>query len=68
MDSRLSEHCDLDTDAKITFYRNRDEELVRYFSEKEDFTFCNNIQGLLLARGLPKCNSVDWCLFIDSSE
>ena len=66
--SRLSDHRVLDSDAKITFYRSRDEELIRYFSEEDDFVFCNNIQDLLSAMGLPKYNPDEWRLFIDSSK
>lgn len=66
--SRLSEHRVLDSEAKITFYRNRDKEFIQYFSEEDDFVFCNNIQGLLKAMGLPEYNPDDWRLFIDSSK
>lgn len=65
--SRLSELHVLDSEAKITSYRNRDEEL-NYFSEEDDFVFCNNIENLLSAIGLPKYISDEWRLFIDSSK
>ena len=66
--SRLSEHRVLDSEAKITFYRNRDKEFIQYFSEEDDFVFCNNIQGLLSAMGLPEYNPDEWRLFIDRSK
>ena len=67
--SSLSEHRVLDAEAKILFYRNRDEKLICYFSEEDDdFLFCNNIEGLLSAMGLPKYNPDEWRLFIDSSK
>ncbi|KAI6656198.1 hypothetical protein LOD99_1531 [Oopsacas minuta] len=44
---RLSEHHVLHSEARITYYRRRDEELIRYFSEEGGFVFCNNIPGLL---------------------
>lgn len=37
--SRLSQHHVLDSEAKITFYRNRDEELICYFSKKTTLCF-----------------------------
>ncbi|KAI6651318.1 hypothetical protein LOD99_5284 [Oopsacas minuta] len=54
--SRLSEHHVLHSEAKITYYRRRDEELIRYFSEEGGFVFCNNISGLLSAMGVSKYN------------
>ena len=35
--SHFSEHRVLDSEAKITFYRRREGELIRYFSEEENF-------------------------------
>ncbi|KAI6647738.1 hypothetical protein LOD99_8579 [Oopsacas minuta] len=58
--SRLSE-------AKITYYRRRDEELNRYFSEG-GFVFCDLIPGLLSAIGLSQYNPNEWRLFIDNSK
>ncbi|KAI6648704.1 hypothetical protein LOD99_7930 [Oopsacas minuta] len=66
--SRLSEHHVLHSEAKITYYRCRDEELIRYFSEEGGFVFCSNIPGLLSAMGLPQYNRNEWHLFIDSSK
>lgn len=40
LDSHLNKHRVLDSKAKITFYSNRDEELVSYFSEEDNFVFC----------------------------
>ena len=66
--SRLSEHFVLDSEARITFYRKRDEILIHYFSEEENFVYCNNIKGLLLAMGLPHYYPDEWRLFIDRSK
>ena len=66
--SRLSVHFVLDSEARITFYRKRDEILIHYFSEEENFVYCNNIKGLLLAMGLPHYNPDEWRLFIDNSK
>ena len=41
--SRLGEQGILDSGTKITFYRDRDDLLIRFFSMKDDFVYCNNI-------------------------
>ena len=66
--SRLGEHGVLDSGTKITFYRNRDDLLLRFFTMEDDFVFCNNIPGFLAEMGLLKYNSDEWRLFIDSSK
>ena len=66
--SRLGEHGVLDSGTKITFYRNRDDLLLRFFTMEDDFAFCNNIPGLLAEMNLSKYNSDEWRLFIDSSK
>ena len=35
---------------------------------KDDFAYCNNIQGLFSEMGLPEYNPDEWRLFIDSSK
>ena len=40
--SRLGEHGVLDSGTKITFYRNRADLLLRFFTLEDDFVFCNN--------------------------
>ncbi|KAI6653918.1 hypothetical protein LOD99_3094 [Oopsacas minuta] len=42
--SRLSEHHVLHSEAKITYYRRRDEEFIRYFSEEGGFVFVITFQ------------------------
>ena len=66
--SRLGEHGVLDSGTKITFYRNRDDLLLRFFTMEDDFVFCNDIPGLRAEMGLSKYNSDEWRLFIDSSK
>ena len=55
--SRLGEHGVLDSGTKITFYRSRDDLLLRFFTMEDDFVFCNNIPGLFAEMGLSKYNS-----------
>lgn len=66
--SRLGQHGILDSEARVTFYRHRDEILNQYFSEEDGLVFCNNIAGLLTAMGLPEYKPEAWRLFIDSSK
>ena len=54
--SRLGEHGILDSGTKITFYLDRDDLLIRFFTMKDNFVYCNNIQGLLSEMGLPEYN------------
>ena len=66
--SRLGEHDILDSETKITFYRVRDDLLIRFFTMEDDFAYCNNIQGLLSEMSLPEYNLDEWRLFIDCSK
>ena len=66
--SRLVEHDVVDSGTKITFYCNRDDLLLRFFTMEDDFVFCNNIPGLLAEMGLSKYNSDEWRLFIVCSK
>ena len=68
MASRVVEHGILDSGTKITFYRDRDDLLIGFFTMENDFVHCNNIQGLLSEMGLPEYNRDKWRLFIDSSK
>ena len=54
--SRLGEHGILDSGTKITFYRDRNDLLIRFFTMEDDFVYCNSIQGLLSEMSLPECN------------
>ena len=66
--SRLGEHGVLDSGTKNTFYRNRDDLLLRFFTTEDDFVFYNNIPSLLAEMGLSKYDLNEWRLFIDSSK
>ena len=55
-------------DTKVSFYRNRETEFLQYFTSEDDFVYCHNVKELLLAMGMPKYESTDWRLFIDSSK
>ena len=66
--SHIGEHGILDWETKITFYRDRDDLLIRFFTMEDDFVFCNNSEDLLSEMSLPKYNLDEWRLFIDSSK
>jgi hypothetical protein len=66
--SRLKERNLVTPDTNISVYRRREKNLVSFFSEANDFVFCNNISGLIAAMGLHNYDSKDWRLFIDLSK
>ena len=65
----LGEHDILDSETKITISSTWiDDLLLRFFTTKDDFVYCNNIPGVLPKMGLSACNSDEWRLFIDNSK
>ena len=52
----------------MTFYRNKEKDLLQYFSEEENLIDCNNIPNLINELGTVKYNPNDCRLFIDSSK
>ena len=66
--SRLQEKNLLKPDTSVTFYRNREAELRKYFHSDGQLVYCADVEGLLLALGLPAYRSSEWRLFIDSSN
>ena len=69
LDSRLRKHGFLHSDARATIYRRKNEALIQYFSEKDDF--CNNVKEHFLSVGLTnltKCKPNEWPLFNDSCK
>jgi DNA gyrase/topoisomerase IV subunit B len=49
--SRLKEKNLLEPDVKVTFYREREKELLSYFVEEDNLVFCNDIENLLIKMG-----------------
>ena len=66
--SRLNEKNVLASGTKITFYRNRQKNLLPFFSENNQLVFCNDVEGLLKEMGLSGYVPNEWHLFIDSSK
>lgn len=65
--SRLKEWNFLEKDTKISYYRNRNKDLMKYFTKKDLLCSCCNVNGLMAALGIDY-NASDWRLFIDSSK
>jgi hypothetical protein len=66
--SRLLERNLLQPETKVTFYRRRERELLKFFSCADEIVFCCDIGGLLIHMGLQKYDPNHWRLFIDSSK
>ena len=54
--------------TSVSFYRNREAELRKYFHSDGQLVYCTDVEGLLLFMGIPAYDSLDWRLFIDSSK
>ena len=65
--SRLQEWNLLAQGTKISVYRDRHEDLVKFFDKDGSLCFCKDINGLFDALGC-EYDSQDWRLFIDSSK
>ena len=66
--SRLNDQNFLQQGTKITFFKTRDDEFLRFFEELPDFVFCIDIPSLLLQLGVNEYKPEEWRLFIDSSK
>lgn len=66
--SRLKEKKCLSSGTKVTFYRKREKDLLQFFQSENDIVFCSDVQGLILAMGLPEYKPNEWRLFIDSCK
>ena len=66
--SRLQEKHLLKAGTSVLFYRNREENLRKYFQFDGQLVYCTDVEGLLLVMGLSLYRSNDWRLFIDSSK
>ena len=66
--SRLKEKNLLEDSVRISFYRNRHQEFLPFFSEKNDLVYCTDDIPLLHNLGVSQYEAKDWRLFIDSSK
>lgn len=66
--SRLKEKNLLYPGTKITYYRNREKDLLPFFSQDNNLVYCNDVKGLLEKMDLLEYIPDQWRLFIDSSK
>ena len=66
--SRLNDKNLLQDGTKVTFYRHRENDLLKYFATEKDFVYCNDVSGLLNAMGVTSYDPKEWWLFLDSSK
>ena len=66
--SRLHQKNLLCPPTKISYYRDREHDLLPYFAQRENCVSCCNIEGLLKELGLKTYDANEWRLFIDSSK
>ena len=66
--SRMQEKNLFHPDTSVTFFRKREEELLKYFIYEDGLVFCNDIHHLPLDLGLREYKPEEWRLFIDSSK
>ncbi|CAG9794568.1 unnamed protein product [Diatraea saccharalis] len=50
--SRLKERNLVTKETKIYYYRTREQNLLKYFAEEDDFVFCKDVPGLMAAMAL----------------
>ncbi|KAI6651782.1 hypothetical protein LOD99_5029 [Oopsacas minuta] len=65
--SRLNDKNLLHPGTKITYYRNREQSLLPYFSNDNSLVWCNDVGGLLGEMGVQEYRPNEWRLLIDSS-
>lgn len=65
--SQLKEWNLVQKDVKVSYFRNREQPFLSYFSREEGLVFCDNADGLLRQLCFSH-KSEDWRLFIDSSK
>ena len=65
---KLKEKNILSDSARISFFRNRHQEYLHFFSTVKALVYCADIAQLLLKLGVPQYEPKDWRLFIDSSK
>jgi hypothetical protein len=66
--SRLNEKNLVDDSVRVSYFRTRERIFVNFFSEENQFVYCNDIPGLLSELGVGTYNPAEWRLFLDSSK
>lgn len=66
LESRLKERNLLAEGTTFYWYRNREKNFLKFFSQHESLIFYNNVAGVMKLLGLANYKADDWRLFIDS--
>ncbi len=66
--SRLKERNLLLPGTKITIYRKRHEEFLKFFASNDSMVYCNDIKGLMSLYKTDMYEPANWRIFIDSSK
>jgi hypothetical protein len=66
--SRLREKNMLASGVKFSWYRNREREFRKYYTQEDQLVFCTDISNLLHQLGQGEYDPTTWRLFIDSSK
>jgi len=64
MASRLQEKHLLHPGTNITFYRNREQDIFRFFTSNDGLVYFHDLKSLLEAMGLTQYKYEEWTLFI----
>ena len=64
--SRLNDKNLLQDGTMVTFYRHRENELLKHFATEKDFVYCNDVSVLLNAMGVTSYDPKEKRLFLDS--
>ena len=64
--SRLQEWCLLSPGTNISCFRNRQDDIIKFFAKVDSLCFCVDVDGLFSALGCDH-DPQEWRLFIDSS-
>ena len=67
LSSRLKGKNLLTPGTYVTFYRNREKDLLQYFTQEESVVYCNDIPNVVNMLGV-EYKTDEWRLFIDSSK
>jgi uncharacterized protein YjcR len=65
--SRLREKNMMASGVKFSWYRNREKEIRKYYTQEDQLLFCTDIRNLLHQLGEKEYDPT-WRLFIDSSK
>lgn len=66
--SRFKEDKLLAPKTKVTMYRTREKDFLKFFREENSLVYCSNIEGLMSEMKVNCYKDDEWRLFIDASK